>query len=75
MKADVCRSCGARIIWAVTVNGKTAPIDAEPVPDGNLWLVKGLTAPVAITAGEHATPSRYKNHFATCPHAESHKKG
>jgi hypothetical protein len=30
-----CRSCGAAIRWATTVNGKRMPVDDEPVPDGN----------------------------------------
>lgn len=33
-----CRVCPASIVWAVTVNGKAIPVDAEPSPDGNVRL-------------------------------------
>lgn len=74
MKLSTCGSCAAPVIWAVTVTGKTMPVDPTPAEDGNLWLVKGKgDAPVALKAGDHVQPERYKSHFATCPNADQHR--
>jgi hypothetical protein len=34
-----CRSCEAPIVWAKTANNRRMPLDPEPVPDGNVWVV------------------------------------
>ena len=34
-----CRSCRAPIVWAVTSDGKRMPLDAAPIPAGNVVLV------------------------------------
>jgi hypothetical protein len=65
-----CRSCGAQIFWVKTSNGKNAPIDAEPVPDGNIIVDEhghGAVIPKAMPIEPDI--KRYKNHFATCPDA------
>lgn len=71
-----CRSCHAEIIWAVTLDGKAMPVDAEPSPDGDRWLLNhpAISAPVVVKAGEHAGPARHKSHFATCPQAAEWSK-
>jgi hypothetical protein len=33
-----CRSCNAEIVWASTAQDKFVPVDAEPVPGGNVEL-------------------------------------
>lgn len=33
-----CRSCDAPIIWATLPSGERMPLDALPVPDGNVLL-------------------------------------
>ena len=33
-----CRSCGADIIWALTLHGKHMPMDAVPIAGGT-WFV------------------------------------
>jgi hypothetical protein len=35
---DVCASCKAPIVWAVTEHGKRMPVDAEPTITGNIVL-------------------------------------
>jgi hypothetical protein len=76
-----CRSCGAAIRWAVTVNGKRMPVDDEPVPDGNLMLsdpTPGAYAPTAAHVDPDALllddPPRFVSHFSTCPNADQHRK-
>lgn len=78
--SDVCASCGDEVIWAITPAGKRAPIDRDPVVDGNVLVLqpKGLGATLAITLSQEAltaaqdarVPLRL-NHFATCPDSAS----
>lgn len=72
-----CRSCGAPIIWARhRESGKAAPINAAPVPNGNITL-DPLSDHYRILSGEErkaSTDPLYTNHFGTCPNAKSHKK-
>lgn len=78
-----CRGCGAAIIWALTDRGKRAPIDAQPYPDGNMFLyydedgeAAGRPRVTSLAAHHLATgfvvppTERRKNHFATCPEAD-----
>jgi hypothetical protein len=75
---SACRSCGAPVLWAVTAEGKRMPVDAEPAPAGNLivdqtarpWTVR-VVPPDDLLIGD---PPRYLSHFATCPHANEHRK-
>jgi len=65
-----CRSCGAEIIWAETVNGKKIPLDAQPRLDGALALSPRGTV---VTIGPDPCPGyddqRFVSHFATCKDA------
>jgi hypothetical protein len=69
---SVCRSCGAEIKWALTVNGKRMPLDAEPIKPapGTFILGDGTDGYQYATA---AVPV-YQSHFASCPQAASHRK-
>ncbi len=70
-----CNSCGAEIIWAHTASGKAIPLDAEPVPFGNLVVVPGADGPRALSVNiPGALGPRYVSHFATCPNANQHRK-
>lgn len=81
---SVCRSCGAAIRWAATVNGKRMPVDDQPTPDGTLILsdpTPGAYAPTValFVAGQPSLfdepdPPRFTSHFATCPNADQHRK-
>lgn len=69
-----CRSCGAPILWATTLNSRSIPLDVDPVaeiPRGAFRLV-GTQSPTA--EGVDAGPV-YVSHFATCPNADDHRKG
>lgn len=70
-----CLSCGARIFFARTEKGKSMPLDAEPVPDGNIVLRDGVVN--YLTGPEMDMPTdrpRYKSHYATCPQAGQWRK-
>jgi hypothetical protein len=75
-----CRSCGAPILWAIASgSGKRMPLDAEPVEDGSLVVVRhryegsGQTIPIVEVVGEdeHLELVRFRSHFATCPDAKT----
>lgn len=67
-----CKSCGAPIIWCVTDGGKSMPVDASPVPRGNLVLDLTTDPPAVAVLSGYATG--YVSHFATCPHAAKHRE-
>jgi hypothetical protein len=79
---SACRSCGAAVIWTRTAaGGKPMPVDAEPVEGGNVLLSRGRAGIGTPTATVLApgTPMpvgviRYASHFATCPHANDHRR-
>lgn len=89
-KHTVC-PCGAHMLWAVSVNGKPQPFDAEPSERGNVALdykVEGeppiaRVVPAATLAVYREDARRkgevlklYVAHHATCPRArEFHRKG
>lgn len=75
-----CSSCQAAIIWAQSAKGHPSPIDAEPVSEGNVVLDvpdDPREPPIArvLKKGQHAPMPRYVSHFATCPNADTHRKG
>lgn len=73
-----CRSCRAAVIWArLEPKMSWAPIDVEPVPNGNIGLrkVAGEIIGHYIKKDEQYDHPRRTNHFATCPYAKQHKKG
>lgn len=39
---NTCTACHADIIWAVTQNGKSIPVNPEPVDNGNIELKEAI---------------------------------
>lgn len=77
---EACRSCTAPIIWAVTVNGRDMPVDAEPSPDGDIRLAdrshlhrKPLAEVLSVTQ-QFGLGNLRTSHFATCPHADQWRR-
>lgn len=73
MRSVTCGPCGARILFARTVNGKDMPLDLEPSEDGNCILYLDGAARLAVEVlgkGKELWPTaqgtRHKPHFATC---------
>ena len=66
---SACRSCGAAVRWEVTAGGRRMPLDAEPVPDGNVVVVDGQARVLTSAGAELLTldTPRFVSHFATCP--------
>jgi hypothetical protein len=73
MTPATCKSCNAAILWAETPNGKRMPLDAQPVPNGNIVLVDGKAT--VIGHGETRDGREaWLSHWATCPSAAQHRK-
>lgn len=74
---STCRSCGAEVSWTRTAaTGKAIPLDPHPVADGNVIVDVATNRATVLAAG---TPMpvgvpRFISHFATCPHADSHRR-
>ncbi|MEW2631813.1 hypothetical protein AB0903_09170 [Streptomyces sp. NPDC048389] len=68
-----CRRCGARIRWTLTTkNGVRQPVDADPNPQGNLAVTRGVDD-ILYSRGlttAHPEPKgqewRAMPHHATC---------
>jgi hypothetical protein len=76
---SACRSCGAPVIWVTMIETRKAmPLDAEPVPNGNIVVDWRHHAGAVLTAEELAGPDelgrRYRSHFASCPQASEWRK-
>lgn len=77
MNTGKCKSCGASIIWAKTINGKSIPLNADPVDFGNVALINGVAhvlGPSKKNDPGFATTNRYHSHFGTCPNSVFHRK-
>jgi hypothetical protein len=73
---SMCSRCGAAIKWAVTVNDKFMPVDAEPSENGNVELIEDGRVRRAIV---HTQPllapiPLHTSHFVTCPEADDHRR-
>ena len=79
---NICKKCGAPIVWIKTASGKAMPCDAEPVAYRE---AKGGSAKIVTPNGEvmSAEPDNdpqkntgmgYVSHFATCPFADSFRR-
>lgn len=72
-----CKSCGASIVWAQTVNGKRMPVDELEVTGGNIRLSRAKQDPrdpplvmaTVVKPGE----GTHRSHFSTCPGATTHR--
>lgn len=65
--ATSCRSCGARIRWAVTAAGKRIPLN----DDAKSQL---STARRALPDGVFLEVANDHVHFVTCPNAKAHRR-
>ena len=81
--ASACRSCKAPILWVRTEKQKRMPLDATPVDASthqrNTFVLRDTASPagpLAIAATPQQLPGEvyYVSHFATCPHAQEHRR-
>ncbi|MGH3795990.1 MAG: hypothetical protein ACRDSP_13995 [Pseudonocardiaceae bacterium] len=76
LEKTTCKSCGDVIMWVVTVDGKRMPIDGEPTETGTVSLTGHVPplARVVSRTGRYPGQRLYVSHFATCRHADLHRK-
>jgi len=76
MRTATCKSCGASIVWATSMQGKPMCVDADPCEGGNVVLSgteRNLVFRV-LKKGERAVGELvYRSHFSTCPNAVRHR--
>lgn len=70
-----CSTCGAHIVWVITPTGKKMPVDAAPSERGTLRVFwdDGADSLRAVVDRGHEG-DRYLSHFATCAHANDHRR-
>lgn len=67
-------NCTVQLVGALTINGKTAPVEVAASDEGNVWLGRNKAGQVvcAQLAGPLLTKARevgialHHNHYATC---------
>jgi len=78
-----CKSCGAKILWITTSNGRGMPVNADsliPVRPGGTKSACVVTPDGNVVLGDPTWRGHpeavlgYVSHFATCPDAEKWRK-
>ena len=79
-RATKCKYCGAEICFIKTANGKSMPVDPEPItflPEDEYekfvlmdGTVKRGVAVEGADSGIRPLEIGYRSHFSTCPYAE-----
>lgn len=78
-----CSSCGDRIVFGITANGKNMPLDEHPnLTKGNVRVISrdGPKMRIQVLGDKNAAAAResgehlYLPHFVTCSHAARHRK-
>lgn len=87
MKVTTCKSCGAKIVWIKTQNGRSMPCDEEQVEyqknyRGSALIVtkdgEVVRGNIVKGGGSALVPIvdgiGYVSHFATYPNADKHRR-
>lgn len=77
MTAGTCRSCAAPIWWAITPKGRGMPLDppgTHPEPNLAAWRDAAGILRASTTPPDGLTVTVTTSHFATCPHADEHRR-
>lgn len=81
-RMGTCTSCGARIRWTRTKNGKWMPLDPHPIPireniesKDTFVTASGLVIHADKAESlEEAHVFGFVSHFVTCPNAAKHRR-
>lgn len=74
-KPSACRSCGRPIYWTTTENGKKMPVDVAKTEAGTFRLARDPDGDLLSIHQGFRLAGGYQSHFATCPHADQHRRG
>jgi hypothetical protein len=72
-KTSNCRSCGKPIVWAITTQGKTAPLVADYARNETKTIKLRTRAGVTIEVNIISVPER-DSHFVDCPQRNQWRK-
>lgn len=84
-RITTCRGCGKPIAFIKTINGKSIPVDPEPIrflPEDNyekFVMDDGTVQRGVVVEGDELDAQRflmkgYRSHFATCPAADDFRR-
>lgn len=73
---DLCRTCKAPVVWALTEAGKWMPLDAQSSLVGEWQLFGDGPRAVHVPAErrEQLAGQLHVTHWATCPDADRHRR-
>jgi hypothetical protein len=63
-----CSTCGAEIVWVVTMTGSRMPVNAKTTK------VFRMTGRTIAGSPEVEIVTAYTTHFVTCPQADQHRR-
>lgn len=70
-----CSACGAPIVFARSANDRPIPLNAEPDPNGNIWVSADGRAHYRSKANPIPDGAeRYTSHFIDCPQAAQFRR-
>lgn len=73
-----CKACGKPMRFVrMGASGRLNPLDADPVPEGNIRVEDGqglIVSKADREAGKYLGVPLYKSHFATCPKGPTFRK-
>ena len=72
--SDRCTSCKAEVIFGLMESGRWMPFDAQPDPRGEWQLFGDTPRAVHVPAERRDGRQLHTSHFATCPHADEHRR-
>ncbi len=84
-RATLCRGCGKEICFIKSINGKSIPVDPDPIrflPEDNyekFVMMDGTVQRGVVVEGDELDAQRflmigYRSHWATCPAAEDFRR-
>ena len=79
-RLTTCKGCGKQIGFIKTVNGKTIPVDPEPIcfmPEegyDKFVMMDGTMQRGRALEEADKTAIGYRSHFATCPAADTFRR-
>jgi hypothetical protein len=70
-----CKYCGAPLRWVETFEGGRMPLDPEPNPGGNVYMLDGRARVLTSADRESALPpTRWMPHAASCPNPKPKRR-
>lgn len=69
MTIGTCQGCGKKILWGITPEGKSIPLDPSAPVYTVVTKIPGTPRVKLLPASERRELGPWVSHFATCPKA------